>query len=706
MALPEVLSESVAVSKETGDEDNMASGPGAEQAQATDASSTATPTPISLDEEGAILVRKTIEKAATSGQDESLQEVRAETQSALMYEQAHRMLKEERTRGDLAARSMQAVLHHTYTDARIHDLEVKLWRLEEDVRDLPENFKLHKKKLQCPIYKPVIKRSLADEFRTTELTRNLAVDQKPALEVLVSENYQQTKRAAAAAAAAAVDVGPSDEPKRIVRRATGTLGQEISRDPKQWVPERLRIRSWCLIGHLERVCHETLSTHRTFDVDFIDASPVVLLRPFKLLFKYEDLIRESVSDVERRIEETEGSEEKSDIGKGIFSDIEFKWKDLLRDLKLLIEFLDVDLASTFELRKSIQNGTATDIDYNDLWHLFDLGDTVVAKGKREQAYRVINYAGGREPLVHIMENERDRVPPIHGFAVDCCSLRFNGVDYVPNLHTFTIRRYLGRRPISSLDVYPLRLDPDADALREALTAQGRYYLESTRQPYYHRMHRGRTLDEPPQDLEGQVIVDIAMALNAEPDWVPTSDINPDALTQNDLRETHLPPWCGHGLWSEACCGSDTVFKDLQMASYLSHPFLRDYGGLSGPRTADELGDDMILLPNWVHGFILRLRKWATLKLDDLTEVPFDNDFDELMISPIHKQTILALVDTHEKSRANPFSTTQSIGSSLDLVKGKGTGLILLLHGEPGMFDRQPLFNGLFPLCELMANKRV
>lgn len=674
----EIQSEPVAAFEKTDDVGNIASASSEEQEQGPDTSNT-TSKATSSDEEGVLLVQKLVEQAATSGQNESLEEARAQTQQALLNQQARRLLDDERTRGDLAARSMQAVLHHTFTDARISDLEYKLWRLEEDVRGLPEDFKLHKKKLQCPTYKPVIKRSLADEFRTTEMTRNLTVDQKPALEVLVSENYQQTNRAAAA-----VSAGSGDEPKRIVRRATGTLGQEISRDSKQWVPERLRIRSWCLIGHLERICHETLSTHRTFDVDLMDASPVVLLRPFKLLFKYEQLIRESVSDVEKRVEETEGTEKKGEVGKAMFNNIEFKWKDLLRDLKLLIEFLDDDLSSTFELRESIKDGTVTDIDYNDLWHLFDLGETVVAKGKREQAYRVINYAGGREPLVHIMENERDRVPPIHGFAVDCCSLRFNGVDYVPNLHTFCIRRYLGRRPISSLEIYPLRLDPDADVLREALLVQGRYYLESTKQPFYHRMHRGRTLDEPPQELEGQVIVDIAMALNAMPDWTPTSDINPNDLTQNDLRETHLPPWCGHGLWSESCCGADTIFKDLEMASWLSHPFLRDYGGLSGPRTADELSDDLILLPAWVHGFILRLRKWATLRLDDLSEVPFDNDFNELMISPTHKQTILALVDTHEKSRASPFSKTQSIGTSLDLVKGKGTGLILLLHGEPGM----------------------
>lgn len=616
---------------------------------------------------------------------ESVMEARQAARQALLYRIGNQSVEEERKRGTLASRTMQSVLHTALTSARIDDLETKLRKLEAEVRNLPPGQEFGGRKTQCPVFKPILKRSFADEFRTTEYIRSLPPAEKAVLEVLVAENYNEPGYDSASES--------DNEPQPgIKRRPTGTLRPEVGKDPKKWVPERLRIRSWSLVAHLERVCRESISTYRSIDIDLSETAPIVLLRPFKLLCKYETAIRDSVADVERKVKEAEEADDRDDedSGKGSFSDMEFKWKDLLVDLKLLIEFLDVDLKPTFELRESIRAGTLTEIEYSDLWHLFDLGETVVARGKRDQAYRVVSLSRGRDPLIWIMEAERDRVPPIHGFVVDCCSLRFNGTDYVPNVHTFLIRRFLGRRPISSLDIYPMRLDPDANTLRASLLAQGQYYLEATRRPFYHRMHRGRTLDEPPQDLEGQVIVDIAMALNAEPEWVPTSSVNPDELTKNDLRETQMPPWCGHSLHSEGCCASDFIHKDLNMAAHQSHPFLRDYGGLSGARSADELDDDVLLLPNWVHGFILRLRKWATLKMDDLTEVPFDNDFNQLMISPNHKQTILALVETHEKSRGAPgmTTTTQSVGTSLDLVKGKGTGLIILLHGEPGMLQKE------------------
>lgn len=611
-----------------------------------------------------------IAKAGKALPDEFYQEI----SSNLLFGQSLGVLVDELKRGQLDAQAWQASLHTILTNERLLEIERKLRRLEAEVRKLPEGFDYNKNMIHAPVCKPVIKRSFADEFRITDQTRRLPPDEKYALEVLVSDSFQDARHGA-----------ENESAQGIKRRPTGLLGQEAGKSVGTLVPERLRIRSWFLISHLEGLSRETLSTYRTYDVTAMAASPLVILRPFKLLFKYEKAIRDSVEEVEKKVKEAEGKEEDHPDRKGTFSNIKFRWADLLRELKLLVEFLDVDLKPTFELRQSILDGTIKEIDYDDLWHLFELGEVLVTKGKKDQAYRMVNYAGGRDPLVWNMENERDRVPPLNGFMVDCCSVRFSGTEYVSHLHKFLIRRYAGRRAVSLLEVYPLRLDPDADALRERLLAQGRYYLEATRQPFYHRMHRGRTLDEPPQDLEGQVIIDTAMALNAEPEWVPTSGVKPDDLSQKDLRETKMVPWCEHSIHDEGCCGSDTVHKDLTMATYLSNPFLRDYGGLSGGRSADELGDDMLLLPNWLHGFNLRLKKWATFKMDDLTDVPFDNDFNKLMISPDNKETILALVETHEKSRGGygAKGTSQSVGTSLDLIKGKGTGLIILLHGEPG-----------------------
>lgn len=357
-------------------------------------------------------------------------------------------------------------------------------------------------------------------------------------------------------------------------------------------------------------------------------------------------------------------------------------------MKLLVEFLDVDLKPTFDLRRAIKQGTATEIEYGDLWHLFQVGNVVISPNNKNQAFRVVNFTGGREPLIRRLLSHEDarNLKPVNvgGFAVDCCSLCFDGTEYVPKLEKFLIRKYRGRRPITSLEVFPLNFDPEREARYRQLEEQGQRYLSLTRVPFLHRMFRGKTIDEPPQQLDTQVIVDVTLAINNEPDWELGDKVRVEDFTQTDDRETQVPPFCHHGIYDEACCGSDFIFKDLAMKDSWINNSDSDASGFLRPRRTEDLKqEDIILLPNWVHAFVLRSRQWVTLKTEDLFEVQFENNFDELMFSDSHKKTITALVETHENARTNPASGHHSVGPALDLVKGKGSGLIILLHGEPG-----------------------
>lgn len=357
-------------------------------------------------------------------------------------------------------------------------------------------------------------------------------------------------------------------------------------------------------------------------------------------------------------------------------------------MKLLVEFLDVDLKPTFDLRRAIKEGIATEIEYGDLWHLFEPGDTVISINDKTQAYRVVNFTGGRELLTRHISEDRVRQNPapigVGGFAVDCCRLCFDGTEYVPILKKFLIRKYNGRRLISSLEVFPLRFDKDWEARNREFEAQGQRYLSLTRVPFSHHMFRGRTIDEPPQQLDTQVIVDVTLAINNESDWQVGGRVSVEDFTKFDERETQMPSFCQHGAEYEGHCGSDYVFKDLTMKySGISRPEW-DLDGLLRHRRAEDLKqEDIILLPKWVHAFVLRSRQWVTLDTGDLSVVQFDNNFDELMFSPSHKQTIVALVETHENARTSPTQGSHSVGPALDLVRGKGAGLIILLHGEPG-----------------------
>lgn len=90
----------------------------------------------------------------------------------------------------------------------------------------------------------------------------------------------------------------------------------------------------------------------------------------------------------------------------------------------------------------------------------------------------------------------------------------------------------------------------------------------------------------------------------------------------------------------------------------------------------ELTEDELLICNYrVMGFSLVDKKWCYFKVDLIEPVEYNKDaFENLLLQKDHKEMVRSLVTVHEKDR---------IGFD-DVVKGKGHGMIFLLHGVPGV----------------------
>ncbi|RWA05708.1 hypothetical protein EKO27_g9393 [Xylaria grammica] len=598
-------------------------------------------------------VHKILNHAVSSNGDEDFHATIKAAQDCAFEDLGRSAFTKEKDQGILARRTLQATIHTAFTDFRIQELETQLRQVRIDLYNLPEDFELHKRRVQYPVFRHFLRRSTRDKFEVTKESMNTPARDFPALEVLVTEQFTD-------------------------------LGTQVQLPTAYLAPKCLRIRPRPLVMYLQQVTQMNISNF----VSIPGGNPepnIVFLHPFKLLVTYEEEIRQSVEDLEKKLQ-GHISEEQNSRAPMDDANTTYDEEDVLLDLKLLVDFMDEDLKPTFNLRQKIKDGTATSIEYEDLWHLFQSGDIVLVGSDRSHAYRVLSFTGGREIRINQLPDSPDAPPGVDGFTIDCLSIIFNGFKYIPQLHTFSIRRYLGSRPITSLPVYPLRFDKDQESLKRDMTIQGRQYLDVTIPPQSHRHLRGRTLDEPPHDIDGQVIIDTSMALDRVPRWQPqTDDISRDQLTKIDRRETYLAPFCGHRGYHEGCCGSDVAFKDLDMDDTNVSHFLRRDQHMLSPREATDLEDeDLMLLPCSVHGFVLRNRQWVTLRVSDLSEPQFSNSFDDLMLPERHKSSIQALVQVHENAVTRTGKTFQAIGSSIDLVKGKGVGLILLLHGEPGV----------------------
>lgn len=90
----------------------------------------------------------------------------------------------------------------------------------------------------------------------------------------------------------------------------------------------------------------------------------------------------------------------------------------------------------------------------------------------------------------------------------------------------------------------------------------------------------------------------------------------------------------------------------------------------------SLKDDDYLLCNYlIPGFSLVDKRWCFFCVDLVKDVEYNMiAFESLILDRMYKQTILSLVKVHTGVGV-PFD---------DVIKGKGKGLIFLLHGIPGV----------------------
>jgi hypothetical protein len=101
---------------------------------------------------------------------------------------------------------------------------------------------------------------------------------------------------------------------------------------------------------------------------------------------------------------------------------------------------------------------------------------------------------------------------------------------------------------------------------------------------------------------------------------------------------------------------------------------------------------VLVLPNLVLEFQILMSNLDPLDIDLIHDIK-DNceggrdGFEDLVLPEGHKAIVRALVKTHARgaqSALNAYQTNLQPQQGMDLVKGKGRGLIILLHGVPGV----------------------
>ncbi|KAL9942058.1 hypothetical protein ACHAQF_001504 [Verticillium nonalfalfae] len=185
----------------------------------------------------------------------------------------------------------------------------------------------------------------------------------------------------------------------------------------------------------------------------------------------------------------------------------------------------------------------------------------------------------------------------------------------------------GRTPIADLSIHPIKFARVADI--EALETRGRQFWDMRDQVY--KCYTGWDKSRSYYYVDARFMVDVSsyQLMHRAGTSHPRSDWTLSPFdkwpTRIDRSEENLPP------------------------------------------------DTIMLLPATIYGFSFQEKKWVNLNVENFFPVNWNKKaFERLVLDPKTKEMIYALVDV--QSSAEKMD---------DIIKGKGNGLIVLLHGSPG-----------------------
>lgn len=403
--------------------------------------------------------------------------------------------------------------------------------------------------------------------------------------------------------------------------------------------------------------------------------------------------------------------------------------DALQDLTCLIEFMDEYLFPV--VRRYGAGGTYPRIHFRDLWYLYRPGCWVVLDERRGRRFssdagpvsekppsqpgnlgeraatiwRVLRTSDGRPKLSPPKKDERNRPPTeeVNPFTVRCYRIDYDGDRFGPIWVDFDFQPWSGEKMIEQLEIVPLRRTKDAQDKRDRYVKRGKQFME-LRDPQ-HRVYSGPLVNFHPsgllfeqisagqRDVYGSVIVDFKETARMDPRMVMKLGFSDVWLRDEDLTTIEDYPLY---VWEDRKTGKysesvDEIYEDSHIDEHLRHqhvrrdPFLSRFDNLLQGDYIDgsNFGDDeYALLPNRVCAYILQRRQFAMLKLDCLRpQGPDAQNWDDLFLTRDNKETVKAQTMSHfrnKRLRAN------NPDIHFDLSREKGQGLIILLHGVPGV----------------------
>ncbi|KAI0892615.1 P-loop containing nucleoside triphosphate hydrolase protein [Annulohypoxylon nitens] len=334
----------------------------------------------------------------------------------------------------------------------------------------------------------------------------------------------------------------------------------------------------------------------------------------------------------------------------------------------------VELCETTTLRAREEASGEGRIQYEKVWILFPPGTCVVAF-PFEGCPQLFN--------VHRHHPSGDK------FCVSCWGYDWNGTSLVRVNHEFQIPKFSGSMSISELPCYPLGSynvnNENSDDLLTRLTKRGIRYKEfsvpSANSRNLYTCTKSLVSHERSLSLYGHdglfsidtltskenVIIDPTMYQR----FAPSSNL----LLGRSIPISRNPCEC-------QLCGLEGLRKKW------AESFKPDEMVVPIPEESRLSPNFYAQLPPRLLGYLTDRKKWGQFDVDSVTllEKEVGESWDELLLDPDHRDNIKSIIDNHFKRLDLLANDPSTHGNTVvkDVIKGKGNGLVILLHGVAGV----------------------
>ncbi|KAL1876231.1 hypothetical protein Daus18300_002859 [Diaporthe australafricana] len=507
------------------------------------------------------------------------------------------------------------------------------------------------------------------------------------------------------------------KPGQPSKRAEDTDSQDSD---KKWI-RRIRINSQAVMKVVRKVCGVPE------DPKF---QPVVFHRPFQVLVSRNKEMKEELANLKRlasassnEVTDPTESEESADSS----NTLRHSWhsatqekcedKQVLDELACFMDFMESRIMPDSRRYREKSSLAPETIRYEDIWYLFKPGDLVYfpMDTSSRDAYKAspLSQRILRLMQTHVTTTSAKR-RPIGSLLFDkpwsffCHFIEYDGASYsfLPFAEEH-LAKFSGEKKVTDLPIYPISYLKDDQIMAQAQSDGTTYVNLIERRFGYHSGWTqttnpfGRPLADDssegrlasPQHIESDILVDYQETFNAFPKWKlifyrVVLEHEQKELVPFQPRQDELPIL----EWDEAGRTKHEQFDHVLSVDgteivegwrFLKNNML---GEFSNEKQKAPTGQLLALLPRRFFAYAVLERKFVQLDTRSVRSTDLeanDTAFTKLEINPNYKKLILALVKSHfakieAEKRTNVEIETQ------DLIRGKGKGVVILLHGVPGV----------------------